>query len=118
MPTSKRFRDKFKYSARLEEANRVLCEYPGRLPVVVDVPETVRYKLEYKKYLVEKNMLLSSFSFMIRRNMDVPPESSLFFMCGNTIPRFNDSMLTTYENYKGQDNFLVIEVREENTFGT
>jgi len=115
--TTERFRKKFSLEERTIEAENIMKLYPDRLPVIIELHVNNEFSLARKKYLVEKDMLLSSFAFTIRTRMHVPPESSLFFMCNNSIPRFNDSMYTIHQQYKGRDNFLVIDVMKEHTFG-
>ena len=79
---SKEFKYKKEHSLeeRKNEANRILNEYQGRLPVICEVaPNSVLPPLKKTKYLVSYDMTISQFMFLIRRNIELSKETSLFY---------------------------------------
>ena len=87
---------------RKNVANRILNEYQNRLPIICEVaPNSVLPPLKKTKYLVSYDMTISQFMFLIRRNIELSKETSLFLLTPKGIGLVgNSSMLEEYNKHK------------------
>ena len=105
---------------RLNESNRILREYPNRVPIICETaPNSKLPPLRKTKYLVPFDMTVGQFEFLIRRNIELNKESALFLFTptGKTFVG-NKTMMEAYNNHKDkQDNFFYIYCDTEITMG-
>ena len=109
-----RFRKEFNLEDRRKEADRILSQYPNRIPVICErAPNTDLPSLEKTKYLVPGDMTVAKFQFLIRKHIDLNKSSSLFLMAkkGNKeVAIAGDKTMREiyYINRDREDNFLYI----------
>jgi len=112
----KKFRSTYSKEHRLNEFKQLTIKYPKRIPIVIDL-ESKDLVLNKRKYLAESEMLFCQFQHVIRQQMNIGPNDSLFFFYGWTIPCPTHSLAQIYKQHPTEDGFMVIKVAKENTFG-
>ena len=101
------------------EADRIKAKYPGRIPIFVtkanksgDIPDIPKHK-----FLAPSSLSVGQFIFIIRRQMQLPPEKALFVFVNNTLPTSSTLLSELYATHKSQDGALRMMYTSENTFG-
>ncbi len=115
----KSFIETHPFPRRLEESKRVMEKYPDRIPVIMEraansknVPDIDRIK-----FLVPKDIIISQFTFIIRKRINITSEKAIFVYVNNVLPASSSVMSTIYEEHKNDDGFLYMKYAGENTFG-
>ncbi|KAA6368447.1 MAG: putative autophagy associated protein Atg8 [Streblomastix strix] len=116
------FKTKYPLEVRKAEAGKMTSKYPDRVPVICeradksDIPE-----VDKKKFLVQSDMTIGQFVYVIRKRIKLSPEKAIFVFIDNSIPPTAAVMSTIYAQYKmkhpADDGFLYITYSGENTFG-
>ncbi|KAH7831396.1 putative GABA(A) receptor-associated protein [Monocercomonoides exilis] len=116
------FKAKYPLEVRRNEAEKMLQKYPDRIPVICekakrsDIPE-----IDKKKFLVQSDMTIGQFVFVVRKRIKLSPEKAIFVFIDNSIPPSAAVLSTVYANYKtkhsNDDGFLYVTYSGENTFG-
>ncbi len=120
MMTTNSFKDDFLFKDRLNEANKILHDYPTYVPVIcersiyagIDCPF-----IDKKKYLVPPLITLGQFLIVIRKRLKLDSDKALFIIINNHIPSSSKSMSDLYRFYKNDDRFLYITYSFEHVFG-
>jgi len=101
-----------------KESQRILNKYPDRIPIIVNKDKvSLLPDLKKNKYLVPKDMVLSQFIFIIRKNLILSSSEALFITINNKLCQSNKKIIDLYEEEKNEDGFLYITYSSENTFG-
>lgn len=113
---------KYKYSLRdrILESKRVLEKYPNRIPIICEKCNSSMnnyHVLNKNKYLVEREMTLGQFLYVIRARLRLPSEKALFLIIKNKIPTTTELLGELYEKNKHEDGFLYINYSFESVFG-
>jgi len=100
------------------EAKKLLTKYPDRVPVIIQKKEHTNLPdLKKCKYLIPKDTNLSQIIYIIRKNINIKPETSIFVFINNTLIPNQNNIGEVYNLYKNTDDFLYIKYTTENTFG-
>ena len=93
-------------------------KYPDRRPIIVekDFRSDVK-EIDKKKYLVPVDLTIGQFIYVIRKRIDLSPEKAMYMFINNVMPPTNALISSMYDQYKGEDGFLMIVYSSENTFG-
>ena len=115
----KSFVETHPFPRRLEESKRVIEKYPDRIPVIMERSKTSKNvpDIDRIKFLVPKDIIVSQFTFIIRKRISIPAETAIFVFVNNTIPPSSSIMSTIYDEHKNEDGFLYMNYAGENTFG-
>ena len=101
-----------------KESQRILNKYHDRVPIIVNKEKiSLLPDLKKNKYLVPKDMVLSQFIFIIRKNLTLSSSEALFITINNKLCPSNKKINDLYEEEKHEDGFLYIIYSSENTFG-
>lgn len=110
----------------IEKSTRLLNKFPDRIPVIIEKNEgNLKLDLQNSKYLLQKDMSVSTFICIIRTKINktlINSKKAIFTFVkkneGNyiLIP-MNENMGNIYDIYKQDDGFLYIKFGIENTFG-
>ena len=101
-----------------KESDRILSKYPDRVPIIVNKEKiSLLPDLKKNKYLVPKDMILSQFIYIIRKNLVISSSEALFITINNKLSQSNKNLIDIYEEEKNEDGFLYITYSSENTFG-
>jgi GABA(A) receptor-associated protein len=97
---------------------RIQQLYPGRIPVIVrksprsDVPD-----IDKQKFLVQPELTMGQFIYIIRKRLVLPSHKSLFLFVNGALPTTSTLMSQLYLSYKADDGFLYMSYTGESTFG-
>ena len=99
--------------------NSLMDKYPGRVPVIAlrsktssDIPE-----LKKARFLVPTTMNMGQLLYVIRRQLDMPPEKALFVFINGTLPTTQTTISELYAQYKSEDGALRLHYTSEAVFG-
>ena len=106
----------------IPSARDMLEKYPNRLPLFLIGDSKSKLKLKKNKYSIPNDMTFTQFIFVLRRNLRLREDQSLFlFVIGSDqidiLPCTSSLISDYYTEYKDPSGFLVIKYCEENTFG-
>jgi GABA(A) receptor-associated protein len=74
--------------------------------------------IDKKKYLVPADLTIGQLVYVIRKRVNLRPESAIFvFVNGNTLPPTSALMSTIYKDHADADGFLDVVYSGESTFG-
>ena len=113
------FKDKYSFEERFDEVQRIKKKYPEHIPVICEKERNGAgiASCNKFKYLLNPNMTIGEFIYMIRNKINLSPEKGLYFFINGVIPAMNEMMCTIYRNHKSNDGFLYMRYTSENTFG-
>lgn len=92
---------------RKAEAQRIRQKYPDRIPVIAekaannDIPD-----IDKKKYLVPADLTVGQFVYVIRKRIELAPETAIFIFVNDTLPPTAALMSKIYADQKDEDGFL------------
>ena len=115
----KSFIETHPFPRRLEESKRVMAKYPDRIPVIMEKTQTKDSipDIDRVKFLVPNDIIVSQFTFIIRKRINVSAEKAIFVFVNNSLPPSSALMSDIYEEHKNEDGFLYMTYGGENTFG-
>ena len=105
---------------RFEESSRILQKYPERIPIICERSTFTTSDcpiIDKNKYLVNIDLTVGQFIYVIRKRLKLPAEKALFLFINGFIPSSSQRLGDIYYLYKDQDGFLYITYSYENTFG-
>ena len=86
------------------EAYRIMSKYPTRIPIIV-----IKHKIctlpdiDKQKYLVDKDMNIREFLYVIRKRIQLDKSESIFLTINNKLCASNDIISNIYQNEKNED---------------
>ena len=100
------------------EAKRIMTKYPTRIPIIVNKHKNCSLQdIDMKKYLVDKDMNMREFLYVIRKRIQLDKSESIFLIINNKLCSSNDIISKIYQDEKNEDGFLYVIYSCENTFG-
>lgn len=116
------FKDRYDLYERTEEYNRINHKFPEKIPIICEIDpkdnQIDRTNFTRNKYLVDKDLTIGQFMYVVRKRIKVPPEKALFLSVGNgVIPPTGEMMSSVYQKHKDIDFFLYFSIHSESTFG-
>ena len=97
--------------------NKILSKYPDRIPVIIKKGNKEAPDIDRHKFLVPKDITMSSFTFVIRQRVKLKPDEALFIMVNNTLVNQSEIMSSIYKKYKSNNGSLYLVYSNESTFG-
>ena len=108
---------------RLSDTERlhIKTNHPNSVPVFVlrgtniqdDIPH-----LKKQKFLVPRDLTVGQFVYLIRRQLSLTPEKSIFVFVGNTLPPSSALIRDLYAQYVDDDGALRMTYSSESVFGS
>ena len=100
-------------SKRKEECDKILKEYPERIPIICekDPKCTNIQEIDKTKFLVSNDLTVAQFHFMIRKKLNLIDEQSSFYLLVNGDYAINGDipLVDIYQKHKNpEDGFLYI----------
>ena len=113
------FKDMYSFEERFDEVQQIKKKYPTHIPVICEKERNASDIASSSKckYLLNRNMKMCEFVYIIRTNINLSPEKGLFFFINGVIPAMNEIVGTLYMHNKSNDGFLYMRYTTENTFG-
>lgn len=102
---------------RQEEARKLLCTYPNRVPIFIDKAKVEDPDIDKHKFLAPGDLPFSDFIGIIRGRLKLSPSGALYFFTNNALVPISQLLSQVYAKYKDEDEFLYIVYAQENTFG-
>ena len=98
---------------------KLQTKFPDRIPIIIE--KTNDIVLDNYKYLLPKNITVSTFLSIIKKKIKNTKNQALFTFVKNNdnyimVP-ITDTIESLYHSYKSEDNFLYFKFGIENTFG-
>lgn len=115
----KPYKDQKTFEERQKEAKFIINKYPDRIPIICErvTGSTNVPPLDKSKFLVPKDLSIGQFMHVLRKRIELPPTTSIFLFCNNTIPSSSALVLSIYKELADPDGFLYIQFNGEDTFG-
>ena len=114
------YKKQFTLEQRKEKSLDITTRYPERVPVIVeyshDMPSDYR-SMPKQKYLIPREMKLSSFMLVLRKYIKLSKKKSLCLTSNGTLLKATLDLSQLYNLYKDDDGFLYITLFVESTFG-
>jgi len=120
MTFSSDFKKKYSSDERKAESAKMLSKFPDKVPVIVEkLPNCFLPTMDRKKFLVPQDIMLAQFMSIIRKRLNLTPETAIFVFFGNkhSLSPATSLMSNVYTSMKDDDNFLYCYYTSENTFG-
>ena len=113
------FKSKNSLEDRKKESNRVLTNYPNKIPIICEKTKQSEKipDIDKHKYLIPIDLTIGQFMFVIRKRMKLTPEMAIYIFIKGIIPPTSALISSLYNDYKDEDGFLYLEYSGENTFG-
>jgi GABA(A) receptor-associated protein len=107
------------FKKRRTEAKIIKKKYPNRIPVICEIHQDSRYKinLDKTKYLVPLDINMAHFLHVVRTRANLMAEDAIFTFINNQLPPISANMESLYEEHADEDGFLYIMITTESTFG-
>jgi GABA(A) receptor-associated protein len=109
---------KYTFEKRLSDSTNIIRKYPNRVPIICE--RNTRSKLhdiDKNKFLANRELTLSQFSYIIRKRLKLKPEMTLFLLINDTFLNNCKEIGFIYDEFKSNDGYLYITYYEEVTFG-
>jgi GABA(A) receptor-associated protein len=119
VPTPKPFKEQHSFEKRVAEAKRIKERYPTRVPIIVQRAHKSNVPMIDKvKFLCPLDLVMSSFTYVIRRRIKLPADEAIFLFVNNTLPPAAALLSQIYQQHADPDGFLYITYSGESTFGS
>ena len=114
------YKDSKSLSQRVVESTNVRRKFPNKIPIIVekasriasDIPE-----INKSKYLVPGDLSFGQFIYVIRKQLQLPPDKALFLFVNNVLLPSSILMMEAYSHYVDLDGFMYVVYSGESTFG-
>lgn len=100
-----------------QQINKMLKQYPQKIPIILVNHNPKELHLEKNKFLVNKEYSLSSFMYILRKNAKIKENKGIIVIVNNILPPHTIMLWDLYEKYKNHDNILYLNLRVEGVFG-
>ena len=103
-----------------ESILKIRTKYPDKIPIFVlkSKADKILPEINVNKFVVPAEITIGELMNVVRKKISLSPEVSMFFFINeNVMPCVSDRIGSLYEQYKNDDNLLLIYYCGENTFG-
>lgn len=114
------FKQEKSFDERKKDCDKAKKRYPNRIPVICEKhPDSNLTEIDKKKYLVPRDMTVSTFIYVLRKRIDkLDKQQAIYLFVGNTIPQVSKQMADVYQEHADDDGFLYMTYSAESTFGS
>ena len=113
------YRKKNSLEKRINETKYIKEKYPNHVPILLSCSNDIF--IEKHKYIIPSSLSITEFLFIIRKRMHPKLENGEALFCfigeNDIIPRYSASIGEYYLKEKYIDNYLLLRIQKENTFG-
>lgn len=106
---------------RVVESTKIRQRYPDRIPIIVEKAQNIRTDLpeiNKNKYLVPRDLSFGQFVYVIRRQLQLPPDKALFLFVNNKLFPSSEFVGDIYAANCDIDGFLYVVYSGESVFGS
>jgi len=111
------FKKKYSLQQREREFALIRSKYPTKIPTIVEPSNSKAPKINRNKFLLQTDLTVGQFIYMIRSRINLSPEESLFFFVNGKIPIMGALISDIYQTDRDEDGFLYFSYSRENVFG-
>tara|TARA_Y100001970_G_scaffold5920_1_gene6600 strand:+ start:24 stop:443 length:420 start_codon:yes stop_codon:yes gene_type:complete len=112
-----RFKEKYPFERRKLESEKIIAQYPTRVPIIVERYNKGIQQIDRKKYLAPEDLSMANFLYVIRKRLQLRPEKGLYLFINDKLIPMSNLLGHVYDLNKDEDGFLYIKYCEESTFG-
>lgn len=113
---SYKLKNNFEY--RKQESYRLRSKYSDRIPVIVEPNSKKDLCINKRKFLVPNEFNIGQLVYVLRKQMNLSPEKSLFLFINDTMPSVSATLNDIYNEHADTDKFLYCKYTTEHmTFG-
>jgi GABA(A) receptor-associated protein len=107
------------FEKRKEESSRINEKYPDKIPLILEKSDTSHLQeISKKKYLMQKDVTVGQFLFIIRKQININETESIFLLVNNSsVPATGATIGEIYNKHADKDGFLYITYSAQQTFG-
>lgn len=106
------------FDMRKDTSNKILDQYPDRIPVIVEPIEGCRIVIDKHKFLAPSEITIGKFMCEIRKHMSLGSNDAIFiFVSKDVLPSSSETMNNIYRRHKDDDGFLYVSYASERAFG-
>lgn len=107
------------FEKRKAESARIVEKYPDKIPLILEKSDTTHLQeISKKKYLMQQDVTIGQFMFIIRKQIKMDETESIFLLVNNSsIPATGSTMGEVYKQHADKDGFLYITYSAQQTFG-
>ncbi|MCJ7637302.1 MAG: hypothetical protein MUO21_07415 [Nitrososphaeraceae archaeon] len=107
------------FEKRKAESERINEKYPDKIPLILERSDASHLpKIEKTKYLMQKDVTIGQFMFIVRKQIKINETESIFLLVNNhLVPATGATMGEVYEKHADKDGFLYITYSSQQTFG-
>lgn len=107
------------FEKRKAESERINEKYPDKIPLILERSDACHLpKIEKTKYLMQKDVTVGQFMYIIRKQIKISENESIFFLINNSIvPCTGETIGDMYDKHKDMDGFLYMIYSAQQTFG-
>lgn len=107
------------FEKRKAESDRLREKYSDKIPVVVERSDACNLpEIDKQKYLLQKDVTVGQFMFLIRKQIKINENESIFLLINNnTVPSTGSTMEEIYAKHADKDGFLYITYSAQQAFG-
>ena len=117
-----RFRTNHTLEQRLKHSSEVLKKHPSRVPILVERDDANCPEIDKNKFLCPTGLTVHEFLYVLRLRLKIKADQAIFLSIEDKkgkriMPRMSSLIGEVYNNYKSDDNFLIMRYSIESTFG-
>mmetsp|Transcript_14457 Transcript_14457/g.25997 ORF Transcript_14457/g.25997 Transcript_14457/m.25997 type:complete len:127 (-) Transcript_14457:328-708(-) len=116
----KSYKELSSFSQRAKESRIIRKKYPGRIPVICERDARSSgsiMQIDKVKFLVPSDLTVGQFQFVIRKRLQITPETAMFLFANGRPAPGSATMSMMYEESKDEDGFLYMVYAGEDPFG-
>lgn len=123
---TKSFKEQYTLDQRITESSKIKSKYPDRVPVIIECSEELNSVIIKKKYLVPREISVSSLPHILRnKSTQIDSSKAIILFVNNKIPKpssiigeiYDEYILNNNDSEEKYDKFLYINATYESTFG-
>lgn len=111
------FKQSTLFEYRVEESKRVMNNHPTCRPVIVEPYGKTNVTIDKSKYLVNEDLTIGQFLYVLRKKLKLPPEKALFLFVEGALVPSSVHIKVVYAYKRDKDGFLYMNYGFENAFG-
>ena len=121
IPTSGyQFKMQHSFDKRKTESERLKEKHPDKVPIILEKGgDSSLPTFDKQKFLMQRNITVGQFLFIIRSKIKLDPTQSLFIFIDNShIPTTSITIGEVFDKYGDKDGFLYMSYSSQQTFGS
>ena len=102
-------------ASKRKEYDKIQAEFPHHIPVIVFAPDDL--KLNKHKFLIQRDMTVGQFMYILRGRITINENDALFLFVNNHMVSVSQLISIVYKEHKNESGFVYFHLQKEATFG-